>query len=155
MLASSIALSLAAAGCLGTEGDGNTESQDQASAKVYHEKRAYAEQVYNDYQAAASGRITFDVATLEAGKLKAIADRTVNEIVGVPGSWIQMTQRATEIIDVRSEPRDPDEDEWSADVSLSGFEELGLPVAEGTYRLLSVGVALDQAESAHQALEVC
>jgi hypothetical protein len=155
MLASSIAMSLAAAGCLGTEGEGNIESQDQAGAKVYHERRAYAEQVYGDYQTAAKGQIAFELTTLDAGRLSEVADRSVNELVGVPGSWIQMNQRATEIDGVRSEPRNPEEDEWSAVVSLSGFEELGLSVAEGSYRLLLVQVALDRAESEHQALEVC
>jgi hypothetical protein len=157
MLASSIAMGLAAAGCLGTEGEANTgaEPQDQASAKVFHERQAYAEKVYGDYQAAAKGRIAFELTTLGAGTLSELADRSVNEIVGVPGSWIQMNQRATEILDVRSEPRNPEEDEWSAPVSLRGFEELGLPVAEGSFRLLSIQVGLGRAESAHQALEVC
>jgi hypothetical protein len=155
MLSCTTLVSLAAAGCLGTEEGADVESQDQASAQVYHAKRAYAEQVYGDYEAAAKGRISFELLALRTGRLQGLADRPVNELLGVPETWIQMSQSATEIADLRVEPRNPEEDEWSAPVSLSGFEELGLPVAKASYRLLSVRVVLDRAESEHQALEAC
>jgi len=116
---------------------------------------ASAQAVYASYQAGAHDRVQFVVSELERGPLTAIAGRTVNDLLGVPDYWLHMEQRGTEITAVARTPRDPSSDEWRQPIQLGRFEELGRPLAEGTYALLGVHVALDGVDSEHRALEVC
>jgi hypothetical protein len=110
---------------------------------------------YDDYQAAAAGRVRFSLSLLDNGNLVDIAARPVNDLVGVPDHWVRMQPRGTEIIDLVREPRDPAQDEWSQPIDLRHFDELGRPVAEATYQLLDVQMTLDGEISHHKALEVC
>jgi hypothetical protein len=114
-----------------------------------------AERAYGEYALAASGRIQFQLTTLRTGALREIAERTANDVVGVPQKWVRLQQRGTEIVDLVREDRNPDDDEWSAPVRLAEFARLGRPVATATYRLLAVRTTLDGTTSEHRALEVC
>lgn len=125
------------------------------SEPTHGELVAYAEDVYDNYEAAASGRVALDVATLQTGNLEDIATVDVGELLGVPGAWIRMEQRGTEITAVHREPRDPAQDEWRQQVDLRELEQLGHPLAEGTYRMLAVTARVDGAPATHHALEAC
>jgi hypothetical protein len=125
------------------------------SEPTHGELVAYAESVYGNYEAAAGGRIELDVATLQTGNLSDIAGVDVGELLGVPGTWIRMEQRGTEITAVQRAPRDPEQDEWRQQIDLRAFEDMGRPLAEGTYRLLAVTARLDDAPATHHALEAC
>jgi len=143
-----------AAGCSGELADTGAD----IGAASYHEENAYAEGVYGDYQAATKDQVRFELTTLQTGALEEISDRSINETLGVPATWLEMSQQGTEIVGVRLAPRDAAQDEWAAPVLLSGFEEMGLALADGTYRLLSVRATLEGeggAASEHSALEVC
>lgn len=122
---------------------------------THGERIAYAESVYEHYQAAAGARVALDVTTLQTGALEDIAATDVGELLGVPAAWIRMEQRGTEITAVHREPRDPMQDEWQQPVDLREFEKLGHALADGTYRLLAVTAVVDGAPAMHQALEVC
>ncbi|MBN1204661.1 MAG: hypothetical protein JXB05_07025 [Myxococcaceae bacterium] len=147
LLISTLSASLWLGGCGGASLD--------ESAPVSQDGSAYAEQVYEAYEEAATGQVDFEVKALQAGAVRDIAERPVNELLGVPSQWIQMDQRGTEITSVRQELRVPALDEWASPVWLSGFEQLGRSLDGATYRLLAVSVALDAASSEHRALEIC
>jgi hypothetical protein len=66
-----------------------------------------------------------------------------------------MQQRGTDIVDVVREPRNPALDEWSQVIDLHRFDQIGRPLIEGTYQLLSVRMTLDGEVSEHKALEAC
>lgn len=134
---------------------GLTAGCTAGDAPTYGEMSAYAETVYDQYQDAAGGRIDFDLITLETGHLADLAGAGVEDIVGVPGTWIRMSQRGTEITDLAREPRDPAQDEWQRRIDVRAFEELGYPLDSGTYRLIAVTARLDGVASTHQALEAC
>lgn len=116
---------------------------------------AYAESVYDNYEAAAGGRIALDVVTLQSGELEELAGVDAGELLGVPATWIRMEQRGTEITAVRREPRDPAQDEWQQRVDVREFENLGRSLAEGRYRLLAVTAHVDGVAATHHALEAC
>lgn len=126
-----------------------------APQSTYGDDIDYAEGVYASYEASAGGRIAIDVSVVESGALKDIADVDLTALLGVPATWIRMEQRGTEIATLVREPRDPAEDEWQARLDLRPFEDLGYPLAEGTYRVLAVTAELDGAAEAHRALEAC
>jgi len=140
LLASAMALNLMA-GC----GGGTVEP---SSAK-------HAEEVYGQYQAAAPGRITFELDTLKSGALREVAEQPVNALVGVPDSHLSMSFRGTDITALRLEQGRPAGDEWAVPVNLKTFDSLGHPVDAGSYRLLAVRTVLDGVRSEHRALEVC
>lgn len=119
------------------------------------EKFLYAERVYDNYEQAASGAITFDLATLQSGSVAEIADIPVGDLLGVPDSWLRMTPRGTEITSIVREARDPALDEWQDTIDLHTFEQMGRPLDGAIYRLLSVSSALDGTTFSHQALEIC
>lgn len=125
------------------------------NAPTYGEITAYAETVYDHYQDAAGDRIDFELITLETGNLTDLAGIGVEEFVGVPGEWIRMSQRGTEITALAREPRNPAEDEWQGHIDVGAFEQLGYPLANGAYRLIEVTARLDGVTSSHQALEAC
>ncbi|HWN71813.1 MAG TPA: hypothetical protein VNM90_29445, partial [Haliangium sp.] len=125
------------------------------SEPTHGERVAYAESVYAHYEAAASAHIELDVTTLQTGNLEDIATVDAGDLLGVPGTWIRMEQRGTEITAVHREPRDPMQDEWQQPVDLREFEKLGYPLADGTYRLLAVIARVDGAPATHHALEAC
>src|SRR6185369_10242009 len=104
---------------------------------------------YTDYQSATAGRVQFDVSSLKRGNLTDIASRPVNDLIGVPDYSVRMQQRGTDIIDVVREPRNRAIDEWSQDIDLHRFDQIGRPLAEGTYQLLSVRMTLDGEVSEH------
>lgn len=110
---------------------------------------------YTDYQSATAGRVQFAISSLERGNLTDIASRPVNDLIGVPDYSVRMQQRGTDIIDVVREPRNQAIDEWSQDIDLHRFDQIGRPLAEGTYQLLSVRMTLDGEVSEHKALEAC
>ena len=110
---------------------------------------------YTDYQSATAGRVEFAVSSLKRGNLTDIASRPVNDLIGVPDYSVRMQQRGTDIVDVVREPRNLAIDEWSHDIDLHRFDQIGRPLAEGTYDLLSVRMTLDGEVSEHKALEVC
>lgn len=116
---------------------------------------AYAESVYDNYEAAAGGRIELDVATLETGALADLAAVDVRDLIGVPATWLRMEQRGTEITALAREARDPAEDEWAQKVDLRAFEAAGHALAGGSYRLLAVAATVDGAPATHHALEAC
>lgn len=140
LLASALALNMMA-GC-----DGG--AVEPSSAK-------HAEGVYGEYQAAAHGRITFEVQTLKSGTLREVAEQPVNTLVGVPDSHLRMSFRGTDITALSLEQGRPAGDEWAVPVSLKTFDTLGHPVDAGSYRLLLVRKSLDGVSSEHRALEVC
>jgi hypothetical protein len=116
----------------------------------------YAESVYATYEQAAGGRIAFTVETVHSGALQEIGERSFADLLGVPEDWIIFHVSGVEIDQLASGPRNRAIDEWSVSPpSLKGAEEAGFPIAEGTYRLLRVGVNLDGTSSQHNALEVC
>ncbi|MFE8602821.1 hypothetical protein [Archangium violaceum] len=149
LLCAATAVSLALGGCAPGEGEPGAYNSEQGSTAMY------AERVYSEYQVAAKGRIWLSVSTLQSGALSDIADRSVNETLGVPDYWIQMDQRGMDITALRREQRAEDMDEWSVPVLLTHFNELGRPVSEGRYRLLSVQVMMDTVRSEHKVLEAC
>lgn len=149
LLVSTLSASLLLAGC------GSDGTNLETSAPVSQDSSLYAERVYAAYQEAAGGRISFEVTPLQAGAVREISARPVNELLGVPSYWIQMDARGTEITSVRREARVAALDDWETPVALSGFEQMGRSLDSATYRLLSVHVALAAATSEHRALEVC
>jgi hypothetical protein len=146
----SAAVSLVGCGVPGAEVD---TLKERATALKQTER--HAENVYGHYQGAASGRITFSLATLESGRVSDVLSRSVNEIVGVPDYRITMKQLGTDLTSVSLETRDPATDEWVAPVLLSKFDKLGRSTDAAEYRLLSIGVIVDGKPSEHRSLEVC
>lgn len=124
-------------------------------APTYGDDTAYAEGVYATYEAAAAGSIEIDVTAVDSGPLQDLAGVDVAELLDVPATWIRMSQRGTEITEVVREPRDPAEDEWQARLDLSAFEDLGYPLADGAYRLLTVTARVGGVSENHRALEAC
>jgi hypothetical protein len=125
------------------------------SEPTHGELIAYAESVYDNYEAAAGGRIALDVVTLQTGALSDLGGGDLGELLGVPGTWIRMEQRGTEITAVERETRDPVQDEWGQAVDLRDFENTGRALAEGSYRLLAVTATVAGAPATHHALEAC
>jgi hypothetical protein len=121
-------------------------------------QHGYAEGVYDTYQSGAQGLITFHVETVETGSLTALANRPISDLVPVPAQWIEKTQKGGFIAGVRLEARDGAFDFWTEPVDLKKFEELGHPLAQGSYRLLAVDVVMNPAAGAveehHAALEL-
>jgi hypothetical protein len=126
-----------------------------APETTYGEDIAYAEGVYASYEAAAGGRIELDVTAVDGGALQDLAGVDVAGLLGVPATWIRMSQRGTEITELVREPRDPAADEWRARLDLRAFEDLGYPLAEGAYRIVSVTATIDDVARTHRALEAC
>jgi hypothetical protein len=141
------AMSLTAVGCGGVQGEPEAPPAEFAQG-------SYAEKVYASYAEAAGGRISLSVRPLASGWMKEIAGRPVNETLGVPETQVRMQSRGTEIVSLQRAGREAG-DEWLRPIDLAGFERLGYPVEQGTYRLLGVDVQLDGSQSQHQALELC
>jgi hypothetical protein len=137
----------------GVDDDASTSASTTSMAQTTY--ASTAQTTYTHYQSAAAGRVQFVVTPLDRGKLTDIADRPVNDLVGIPDHWVRMQQRGTDIVDVVRELRNPALDEWSQAIDLHRFDQIGHPLAEGTYQLLSVRMTLDGEVSEHKALEAC
>jgi len=116
---------------------------------------AHAKEVYGQYQAASGGQISFELSTLQTGRVSDVLDQPVQSLVDVPDFWITMQSQGTEIANVRREARDPTTDEWAKSVLLSKFDELGRSTDAATYQLLSVRTQLGGEVTDHRALQVC
>lgn len=116
---------------------------------------SHAREVYGHYQDAAGGKVQFEVSTVESGRLLDVLDRSVNELVSVPGYRLTMEEQGTEITAIKSQARDSSTDEWAQPVLLSKFDDLGRDTGAASYRILSVNVNRGGELSAHRALQVC
>ena len=116
----------------------------------------YAEAVYGNYEEAANGKIHFELATLEAGQLSQIAQQPITDALGaVPADWIAFHSEGLDLVDVARGPRNPAIDEWTTPPSLTDFDAMGFPVADGAYRLLDVRATIDGITTQHRAIEAC
>jgi hypothetical protein len=147
----------AAAGCGGSDPSVASAGADYdvAIKAALVATGAYADSAYNSYQTAAKGRISFQLSVVAQGAMADIAGAPINDLIGVPAFWIREESSGTDIITITREPRNPDEDEWSQPVMLTDFDQLGHPVAAGTYRRLSVATTLPDGAETHQSLELC
>jgi hypothetical protein len=114
----------------------------------------YAGAVYAEYEAAASGKISFRVTSIRSGALATIAAAPVQDLLTVPDHTIAFTADGPDIVAIDQLPRLAS-DEWRHPIMVSGFEVTGHRVSSGAYRLLDVRQDLGGTITAHKALEVC
>jgi hypothetical protein len=116
----------------------------------------YAEGVYADYSAASSKGVRFELRTVEAGALKALAGLNLQDVVGLPTYHLDADDGPVTVSRVRFSPLDVDRVNMAEFSSLvDDFETVGLALAEGSYRKLEVTAAIGKEARRHQAIEFC
>jgi len=146
---------LAAVGC-GAESPAPGPATGERELSGSYPVNTYADKVYASYERAAGTKIHFAIDTLSHGSLSEIANRPLQDLLGVPANWVVFDTNGSEIAEVLRGPRNPEIDEWSkTPPSLEGVEAAGLPIADGAYRLMKVAVEMNGETLEHKALEVC
>jgi hypothetical protein len=116
----------------------------------------YAESLYQQYAAATSGKISFQVATLANGPLSAVAGKPFESILSVPSYRIETDEDGTALLTpAYTLPDDPTYGLDDMKSSVDDFQSMGRPVSMGAYRRLLVTVSIAGDVRSHQALEFC
>lgn len=125
----------------------------QAGA-IKAEPGAYADAVYAEYAAGAGYQVSFDVKTLAAGDLEAIAETRFGDLIAPSGHRVDAWQVGTEIRDphfVTGPVLETTEMEYTA----AGFKDAGYPLELGVYRTLQVTATIGSEVKQHEAIEFC
>jgi hypothetical protein len=129
---------------------------DNAGAPSRVPTRTYAERLYADYAADSEKDVQIQVTAAAAGALPDLAGRTLESIVGLPAHHLEANDGPLTLTGTRFEPLDLDRVNASELGSVvDGFDAAGLPLAEGSYRLLEVAVSIDGERREHRAAEFC
>ncbi len=115
----------------------------------------YAETLYADYAQASGQQATFEVRTLDSGRLKQLEGKSFEQIVGTPRYQLEADETPLTLRNARFNDEPGVIDRHELDAGVEGFDEVGLPVDLGTYRLLSVNAVVKGNVRTHQALEMC
>ncbi len=116
----------------------------------------YAEGLYNEYATATSGAISFSVETLESGDMTALAGKPFNTLITVPEYRILADQTGTILSNPRfAVPEDPAYGQRNMEDQADRFADFGLPLEDGSYRLLQVSATIGGDQRSHEALEFC
>lgn len=116
----------------------------------------YAESLYQQYAADASGKISFQVATLATGPASAVAGKPFGSILSVPSYRIETDEDGTALLmPAYTVPDDPAYGLDDMKYSVNDFQTLGRPVSMGAYRRLLVTVNIAGDVRSYQALEFC
>ncbi|TDR44155.1 hypothetical protein DFR29_106303 [Tahibacter aquaticus] len=119
-------------------------------------RNGYAEALYADYARDADSRIAFGVETLQAGALTDIAGRSLESLVGSSSYLIEANDGPIGLSELRIGPVDQakvNNEAFAA--TVDGFAAAGLPLDQGSYRLLDIAVAMDKQVQQHRAVEFC
>ncbi|WP_242107588.1 hypothetical protein [Luteimonas aquatica] len=117
--------------------------------------KGYAEGVYAEYSAASDRDMRFEVKTLASGNLKELEGRSFGEIVGMPRYHIEASEDRFKLRNGRFNEDLGQFDRSDLDGGVEGFDEVGLPVAMGSYRRLAVTASVGGRARVHEALEMC
>ena len=115
----------------------------------------YAETLYADYAQASGQQATFQIRTLDSGRLKQLEGRSFEQIVGAPRYKLEADDSPLALRNARFDDNLTVLDRHELDAGVEGFDAVGLPVDLGTYRLLSVSASVQGVSRKHQALEMC
>jgi hypothetical protein len=116
----------------------------------------YAESLYQQYAADASGKISFQVATQANGPLSGIAGKPFESILSVPPYRIETDEDGTVLLmPAYTLPDDPTYGLDDMKSSVDDFQSMGRPVSMGAYRRLLVTVNIAGDVRSHQAMEFC
>jgi hypothetical protein len=116
--------------------------------------RGYAENIYAEY--AGNQGVSFAVETIRSGSLSDIAPLSMEQLVGPATYLVEGDDKATSVENVRVAPLDANKVNTEAfSARVSGFEDVGLPLDKGSYRLLQITVEADKQLARHQAAEFC
>jgi hypothetical protein len=116
----------------------------------------YAVGLYNEFSAAASGTISFQVQTVQTGSMTALAGKTLGSLVTVPPYRVEADQAGTTITRPRFVvPTDPNFGETDLSHSVDEFASHGFPLQDGAYSKLSVTVTISGDTRSHDAVEFC
>lgn len=117
----------------------------------------YAEGIYADYASASGHVIDFRIETREKGALAELAGRPLSDFLGVPSYVLQTDNVALKLENLALAPADLKSLHLGdLQSKVDGFDDVGFPVASGSYRLLQVHFSDDdKTPYQHAALEIC
>jgi len=118
----------------------------------------YAEELYKDFSEQSNGALTFSVNTVDEGELNQLQDVRVARLIGFPSYRVSAEDTATSIAKVDLHDSVTLDKAQRTDLlgdNVQAFEDEGLPLSEGRYRVLSVTVSTGKRTLEHLALEAC
>ena len=117
----------------------------------------YAETIYRDFAVASGGAVSFDVQTIETGKLGALSGLRFSDLTGAPDYVLIADMAGTYLENVQLIPTAQIKTLHLEDLdeSLDGFQKSGLPLEQGSFRLLQVQLQAGEEKRQHVAVEAC
>lgn len=116
----------------------------------------YAEGLYAEFAAGTAGKISFQITTLDRGPLGSLQNITFRSLLTVPPYRIETSDHGTELLNPQFfVPPTPEYNLHDMASSVNGFEAVGYPTSEGTYRRLSVTGTIGSDSRQWEALEFC
>jgi hypothetical protein len=116
----------------------------------------YAEGLYAEFAAGAGGKISFQIATLDRGPLTSIQGIPFNSLLSAPPFRLETNDHGTELLNARfAVPQNPSYNLHDMGYSVDRFQSAGYPVADGSYRRLSVTGTIGSDTRQWEALEFC
>ncbi|MCG6117450.1 MAG: hypothetical protein MEQ07_04535 [Aquimonas sp.] len=121
------------------------------------DNEGYAETIYRDFAVASGGAISFDVQTIETGRLGALAGLRFSQLTGAPEYVViaDMAGTALENIDIVPTAQIKTLHLEDLEAPLDGFEKSGFPLEQGAFRLLQVTLQAGDERHQHVAVEAC
>lgn len=115
----------------------------------------YADGIYSDYSSAAGQKVSFELRTLQSGRLEQLAGKSFGDILGTPRYRVEADEDRLRLRNGKFTDDLGKFDRSELDGGVEGFEVVGLPINLGSYRKLAVKVSIDGRTRKHEAIELC
>ncbi len=155
MVVSFSTIAIAGVGCGAMDSDAPGQGSRSDGGIANEDALGYAEGVYAQFAASISEEIELTVTTARVGRLNDIRHTPFATMVEMPETWFEHEAFGTTIVSLRQNARQVAFDDWAPDNNANKFEDGGLAVDEGEYRMLHVRGHVKGQPLDHHALEFC
>lgn len=116
----------------------------------------YAEGLYTEFAAGTGGQISFQINTVDSGPLTSLQGIEFSSLLSAPPYRVETSDHGTDLLNPRFlVPETPEYNLHDMPSSVERFQSVGYPVAEGTYRRLSVTGAIGSEKRQWESMEFC
>lgn len=127
-----------------------------AQAATPTKTAGYAETVYAEYAASANGKLNLELSLVGGGPLQTLANKPFSSVIGWPSYVITASDNGLNTYGhVRKEADLSVIGKGDMELTSADFTRVGLPAAQGKYRVFDVAVTLGDKVSHHTSMEFC
>ncbi len=131
---------------------GTSLAQAVAAPKIDN----YAEGLYAEFAAGTGGKISFQLSTIDSGPMTSLQGIAFSGLLSVPPYRVETSDHGTELLNPQFiVPETPSYNLHDMASSVDGFQTAGYPVADGSYRRLSVTGTIGSESRHWEAMEFC